>query len=179
LSIEKTQIDSKENPMKIIGISKVVLNMGVGRSGEIIERAKSLLKDLTNRAPSTRNTKRSVKDFGIHKGEPIGVTVTLREPDASEVLKRVLATKDYKINKSSFDNTGNCSFGIKEHIEIPRVKYDPAIGIFGMDVSVILERPGYRVKRRRRAKSKIGKNHKVNPHDAMEYFRTNLNVEVN
>ena len=176
--LSKAKSNNKDNPMRIIKITKVILNIGVGQSGEIIERAKSLLQDLTGHNPSSRNAKRTVKEFGIHKGEPIGVTVTLRGKNAFDVLKRLLEAKNNQINKSSFDKTGNCSFGIREHIEIPGVKYDPTIGIFGMDVSVVLDRPGTRVMKRKRSKSRVGRNHKVTTDEAIEYFITNLKIEV-
>lgn len=169
---------NKENPMKIIKIAKVVLNIGVGQSGEIIERAKALLQSLTDHVPSSRNAKRTVKEFGIHKGEPIGVTVTLRGKSASNVLKRFIKAKNNQISKKSFDTTGNCSFGIREHIEIPDVKYDPNIGIFGMDISVVLERPGTRVMRRKRTNAKVGITQKITADEAIDFFRTKLNIEV-
>ncbi len=59
---------------------------------------------------------------------------------------------DNKVSKKSFDVRGNFAFGLKEHIEIPGVKYDPEIGIFGMDVCVSVNRPGQRVKIRRKQK---------------------------
>jgi len=176
--LSKAKSTNQENPMRIIKIAKVILNIGVGQSGEIIERAKSLLQDLTGHNPSSRNAERTVKEFGIHKGEPIGVTVTLRGKNALDVLKRLLEAKSNQIKKSSFDRTGNCSFGIREHIEIPGVKYDPTIGIFGMDVSVVLERPGTRVMRRKRANSRVGRKHKVTTDEAIEYFISNLKIEV-
>lgn len=178
MAVGVSEVAVKENPMRTVKVSKVVLNIGVGRSGEMIERAKKVLTDLTGREPASKNAKQTIKEFGIQKGEPIGVTVTLRGPKALEVLKRLLAAKDNKIGRGSFDKTGNCSFGIKEHIEIPNVKYDPAIGIFGMDASVVLERGGYRVARRRRAASRVGSKHRVTDEDAVEYFVRNLKVEV-
>ncbi len=178
MAVEASEVEVKENVMRTVEIAKVVLNTGVGRSGETIERAKMLLADFTGSNPSSRKAKRTVKEFGIHKGEPVGVTVTLRGQNAASVLKRLLEAKNNQLSRRSFDETGNCSFGIREHIEIPGVKYDPAIGIFGMDISVVLERPGYRVARRRRATSHIGDKHKVKTEDAVEYFRSNLNIEV-
>ncbi len=176
--VSKSKTTNKENPMRIIKIAKIVLNIGIGQSGEIVERAKSLLQDLTGQNPSSRNAERTVKEFGIHKGEPIGVTVTLRGKNAFDVLKRLLEAKNNQVSKSSFDRTGNYSFGIREHIEIPGVKYDPTIGIFGMDVSVVLERPGARVMKRKRASSRVGSNHKVTTDEAIEYFKTQLGIEV-
>jgi large subunit ribosomal protein L5 len=119
-----------------------------------------------------------VRDFGIHKGEPIGVIVTVRGKETTELIKRLLVARDGKLPESSFDPRGSVSFGIKEHIEIPGIKYDPAIGILGMNVSVLLQRPGYRVSRRKRRTTKVGKSHYVSKDDAMEYFKQNFGVTV-
>ena len=167
-----------ENTMRIIRIGKVVLNMGIGKSGEPIERAKKAIEEITGQKPSTRNAKNSIRDFGIHKGEPIAVMVTLRKEKATEVLKKLLAAKNNQVKASSFDNFGNISFGIREHIDIPGIKYKPEVGIFGMDVAIALERPGYRVARRSRIPTKIGKSHRVSKDDAITFFREKLNVEV-
>lgn len=167
-----------ENVMRRIDIEKVTVNIGVGRSGEPLERAKKVLEGLFKRNPCMRKAKGSIREFGVHRGEPIAVVVTLRGKECEEALKRLLAAKDGKVSESSFDVTGNCSFGIKEHIEIPGTRYDPSIGIFGMDVSVNLSRPGYRVKGRRRGRGKIGKDHIVSREEAIQYFRSQLGVEV-
>ncbi|MCP8304459.1 MAG: 50S ribosomal protein L5 [archaeon] len=167
-----------KNVMRKIEIGKVVLNIGVGKSGEVLERAKKILKELTGHRPCHRKAKRTVRDFGIHRGESIATMVTLRGDDASETLKNLLIAKETKLPSSSFDKRGNCSFGIREHIEIPGMKYDPEIGVFGLDVSVVLERPGHRVSRRRRARSKVGKNHRVTQEEAIKFFKENLGVDV-
>jgi len=168
----------QENAMKDIRIGKVVINMGVGKSGEPIERAKKALEEIAGQKPSTRSAKNTVRDFGIHKGEPIAVMVTLRRERAIEVLKKLLVAKNNQVKASSFDNFGNVSFGIREHIDIPGIKYNPEIGIFGMDVSIALERPGYRVSRRSRIPAKIGKYHRISKDDAIAFFKEKFNVEV-
>ncbi|MDP7981608.1 MAG: 50S ribosomal protein L5 [Conexivisphaerales archaeon] len=166
------------NPMRTVRIAKVVLNIGVGASGERLEKAVKLLENMSGQTPSVRNAKSTIRGFGIHRGEPIAAMVTLRGRKALELLNRLLDARGRRILERSFDNRGNVSFGIKEHIDIPGMKYDPEIGIFGMDVSVSLERPGYRVARRRRARSSVGKDHVVSREDAINFFRTQLNVEV-
>lgn len=171
-------IKMAENVMREIKIGKVVLNIGVGRSGDILEKAKKILEDLSNQKPCPRKAKRTVRDFGIHKGESIATAVTLRGDNALRILKRLLLAKGMRLPVSSFDERGSCSFGIREHIEIPGTKYDPETGIFGLNVSVLLERPGYRVSRRRRARSMIGKNHFVNREEAIKFFKEALGVEV-
>ncbi|MCP8312531.1 MAG: 50S ribosomal protein L5 [Candidatus Methylarchaceae archaeon HK02M1] len=175
---EVRTIKTTENVMRKVKIGKVVLNIGVGRSGEVLERAKKILKDLTGRKPCYKKAKKTVRDFGIHRGESIATIVTLRGDDALETLKNLLIVKEKRLPSSSFDKRGNCSFGIREHIEIPGMKYDPEIGVFGLDVSVVLERPGYRISRRRRARSKVGKNHIATQDEAIKFFKEILGVDV-
>lgn len=165
------------SPMKNIAISKVVINIGVGRSGEPVEKAKRALNVLTGQRPKVCGAKNTVRDFGIHKGEPIGAMVTLRRDKAVEFIKRVIAAKGNIIKASSFDDFGNLSIGIHEHIDIPGTRYDPDIGIFGMDVCMALSRPGYRISRRRN-KSSIGKNHRIKREDAIGFLKQSFGVEI-
>jgi large subunit ribosomal protein L5 len=164
--------------MKRINVHKVVINIGVGRSGEPIDKAKNALLELTNQQPAVRGAKKTVRDFGIHKGEPIGVIVTLRREPAIEFLKRIIAAKQNVLKASSFDNYGNISVGIHEHIDIPGTKYNPDIGIFGMDVNIVLNRPGYRIARKSRRSGKIGKTHRINREEAVEFFKQEYGAEV-
>jgi large subunit ribosomal protein L5 len=167
-----------QHDMKRIEVHKLVINIGVGRSGEPIDKAKNALLELTNQQPAVRGAKKSVRDFGIHKGEPIGVIVTLRHEPAIEFLKRVVAAKNNVLKASSFDNYGNISVGIHEHIDIPGTKYNPEIGIFGMDVNIVLNRPGYRIAKKSRKSAKIGKMHRINREEAIEFFKQKYGVEV-
>lgn len=178
MSDEETRKKWQEKPMLMPKIEKVVVNLSVGKSGEPLERAAKVLKDLTDHEPSKRKAKQSIRDFGVRKGEAIACMVTLRYDEAIEFLKRVLPVVDNKISKRAFDRQGNFSFGIKEHIEIPGVKYDPEIGIFGMDVCVSVTRPGYRVKNRRIEQAKIGPKHVLTPEESMLFVRDTLGVEL-
>lgn len=168
----------EKNPMLTPRIEKVVVNLSVGKSGEPLERAVKVLKDLTGHEPSKRKAKQTIRDFGVRKGEAIACTVTLRYDEAIEFLKKVLPIVDNKFSKRAFDKQGNFSFGIKEHIEIPGVKYDPEIGIFGMDVCVSVTRPGYRVKNRRRGQTKIGPKHVLTPEESITFVRNTLGAEI-
>jgi len=103
--------------------------------------------------------------------------VTLRRDDASNFLKRIIESKRNLIKSSSFDNNGNLSIGIREHIDIPGTKYNPDIGIFGMDVCSSLTRPGYRVAKKRNS-SKIGRNHKITKEEAMDFFKNKFGVKI-
>jgi len=159
-------------------VGKVVLNIGVGRSGEAVERARRVIEDLVHQKASSTQAKKSIRDFGVHKGEPIGMMVTIRGKKAPDVLKLLLQGRENRIPTTSFDDFGNCSFGIKEHIEIPGVRYSPDIGIFGMNVSAVLERPGYRVSKRNRSPAKVGRKHRVGREESMEFFKRNFGVEI-
>jgi len=168
----------EEQPTLKPKIEKVVVNISVGKSGEPLEKATKVLKSLTGQTPCKRKAKKTLRDFGIRRGEPIACIVTLRKQKAMEFLRKVLPVIDNKLSKECFDQYGNFSFGIKEHIEIPGVKYDPEIGIFGMDVCVSLSRSGYRVKNRHREKARIGSKHILTPREAMVFVKDALKVEI-
>jgi large subunit ribosomal protein L5 len=167
-----------ENPMLKPRIEKVVVNISVGRSGEPLEKAAKVLEELTGQRPCKRKAKQTIRDFGIRRGEPIACLVTLRGEKANNFLKRALQAVDNKLSRNCFDHYGNFSFGIREHIEIPGTRYVPELGIYGMDVSVTLGRPGYRVKRRHRARSKIGSSHLLTRHEAAMFIKDEFGVEI-
>ena len=167
----------KDNVMRKMFISKVVVNMSLGTGGEPLAKAKNVLKNLTGQKPSDVLAKRTNRDFGLRKGEPMGCKVTLRGEPATNFAKRALDVLDFRIPESSVDHAGNVSFGIAEHIQIPGVKYDPNLGIFGMDVCICTERPGYRIKRRRRGRHKVPRRHRITPDEAMTLLSTELGVE--
>ncbi len=169
---------AKRNPMRELRIEKVTVNIGVGKSGEPLEKAKKVLNQITNRTPCSRRAKKTIKEFGIRQGEPMACAVTLRRDNARNFLKKALEAAGNKLSKSSFDKYGNFGFGIKEHIEIPGTKYIPELGIFGMNVNVTFERPGFRVKRRAIGRSDVGKGHLVSRDEAVGYIRSNFGTEI-
>jgi large subunit ribosomal protein L5 len=179
LSEEEAMIKNWEkHPMLMPRIEKVVVNLNVGKSGEPLEKANRVLKEITDQTPIKRKAKKTIRDFGIREGEPIAVVVTLRKEKATDFLKKVLPIVDNKVSKSSFDELGNFAFGLKEHIEIPGVKYDPEIGIFGMDICVTINRPGQRVKIRKRQSQSIGPKHKLTPEESIVFVKQTLGVEI-
>jgi large subunit ribosomal protein L5 len=172
-------MEKTENPMRRIRIAKVVINIGVGEPGERLEKAEELLRRLTGVEKVVRTrAKKRIPKWGIRPGLPIGVKVTLRGQKAEEVLNRLLDAVERKIPESSFDDSGNFAFGIHEYIDIPGMKYDPKIGVFGMDVIVNLERPGYRVARRKYRRAKVGKAHRITKDEAIQFAKEHLGVEV-
>jgi len=164
------------NPMRDIRIAKVTVNIGCGEAGEKLERAKKLLKQLTGKKiVSTHTTRRTT--FGSPKGRAIGCKITLRGEDAKEFLKRTLEAVENKLNSKSFDRQGNFSFGIKDHIDLPGVRYDPDIGIYGMDVCVTLERRGYRVARKKNPTA-VGKKHKITAEESRQWAEKTFGVNI-
>lgn len=159
-------------------IEKVTVNMSVGKSGEPLEKAAKVLEQLTQQRPCKRKAKKTIRDFGIRKGEPIACLVTLRGEKARDFLKKAFQAVDNKLSSNCFDRYGNFSFGIKEHIEMPGTKYVPELGIHGMDVSVALGRPGYCVKRRHHAKSDVGLSHLLTPDEAILFIKDEFKVEI-
>lgn len=170
--------DWEEHPMRKPRIEKVTVNIGVGESGERLENAVKLLERLTGQKPIKTIARVTNPTFGIRKGLPIGCKVTLRGKRAIEFLKRAFEAVDYRISYNNIDQFGNFSFGIKEYIQFPGVKYDPKIGMFGMDVCVTMERPGYRVKRRKRARAKIPRRHLLTPEEVVVFLKHEFGVEV-
>ncbi len=169
---------TKENPMREILIEKVTMNIGVGEPGERLEHAKSLIERLSgSKAIETKAHDRN-PTFKLRKGMPIGAKTTLRGKKASVFLDKALASRKRVLSEGNFDNRGNFSFGVKEYIDFPGAKYDPAIGMMGFDVCVTLGRRGSRVSRRKVAFAPVGKNHVITREEGVQYAQSKLNVSM-
>jgi large subunit ribosomal protein L5 len=166
------------NPMREISVEKVVVNIGVGEAGEKLLKAVKVLELVTRQKPVQTLSKSTIRDWGIRRNMPIGVRVTLRGEAADGFLKKALSIRSNRIAAYSFDAGGNFSFGVPDYTDFEGMKYDPEIGVFGMDISVALERPGYRVARRKIAPRKIPKGHRVTREEGIEFIRSKFNVEV-
>ncbi len=175
---ESVLMDWEAHPMRKPRVAKVTINIGVGESGERLTKAEKMLEQLVSQKPIRRRAKQTNRDFGIRRGEPIAVKVTLRGKKAEEMLRRLLAAVDNRLKAGNFDEHGNFCFGIEEHINIPGVEYDPEIGIFGMDVCVTLERPGFRIARRKRQRRKVPNRHKLTKEEGMVFAMEKFKVSV-
>ena len=102
----------------------------------------------------------------------------MRGKKAESLLGNLLKAVDSKMKESSFDDAGNVSFGIAEYINIPGVKYDSEIGIIGFEVAVTLQRPGFRVKRRRMMQRKVGRKHRITHAEAIAFMKERFGVHV-
>jgi len=159
-------------------IEKVTINIGVGEAGERLKKAGKVLQGLTGQKPIETLSKTTNKDWGVRKLMPIGCKVTLRSKKADQFIVEALSTRDNKMADYSFDDEGNLSFGIPDHTLFKNQKYDPNIGIFGMDINITMKRDGYRVKNRRIARRRIPHKHRVKKEETMEFFSKKFNVEV-
>ncbi|KAF5088469.1 50S ribosomal protein L5 [Methanoculleus horonobensis] len=164
--------------MKDIYIDKVVVHMGVGESGERLVKAEDLVRQITGQKPVRTIAKRTQPAFGIRKGAPIGCKVTLRRENAEKFISTALNIVERRLASSQFDRTGNVSFGIEEHTDFPGMSYDPTIGIYGMDVNVVLEYKGARIARRSVERRKLPADQKVNKEEAIAFMREHYQVEV-
>ena len=166
------------NKMEAVRLEKVTLNIGTGVAGEKLEGAKALLERISTRKAVYTKAKDRNPEFKVRKGDNIGVKVTLRGKIAEGVLKKAFETVDGAIQKSSFDRYGNVSFGIKEYIDFPGMKYDPKIGMMGFDVCLTLRKPGTRIAKRMIARRRLPKSQRVAQEEAMEFIKTAFGVKI-
>lgn len=162
--------------MRVPRIEKVVVHMGVGRGGRDLQDAEAILEAITGQRSVRTLAQSTIPEFGIREGDPIGAKVTLRDSTARSFLDEAFQLA--AISRRQFDETGNLSFGIDEHTDFSDQVYDPEIGIYGLDVTVALVRPGYRVSQRDSRSRSIPSNHRVTLEDAIAFLEREFGVEV-
>jgi len=166
------------NPMRTIDVEKVVVNIGVGEAGEKLLKAQKVLELVTGQKSVQTLSRSTIRDWGIRRNMPIGALVTLRGPKAEEFLRKALAIRNSRLAAYSFDAHGNFSFGVPDYTDFEGMKYDPEIGVFGMDIAVALQRPGFRIARRKIAARKIPRVHRISKAEGIDFIRTKFSVEV-
>eukprot|EP01088_Endostelium_zonatum_P006884 TRINITY_DN19024_c0_g1_i1.p1 TRINITY_DN19024_c0_g1~~TRINITY_DN19024_c0_g1_i1.p1 ORF type:complete len:266 (-),score=86.49 TRINITY_DN19024_c0_g1_i1:40-837(-) len=161
----------KSDVMRKIKIDKVIVNICVGESGDKLTRAGKVLEQLTGQKPVTARARITIRSFGIKRNEKIGVHTSVRGNKALEILEKGLKVKEYELKDANFSQTGTFGFGIDEHIDLG-LKYDPSIGIYGMDFFVVLSRPGFRVSKRKRRPGRVGNGHKITKAESVKWFES-------
>ena len=143
------------NPMEVPKIDKVVINMGISEHDDpsIIDGAAENLKAITGQKPVITRARKSIADFDIRRGVPVGCKVTLRRNRAYEFLNKLYnvalpSIRDFRgISPDSFDGRGNYSLGIDEQLVFPEITFDDVRQVQGMDITVVTsaetDREGY------------------------------------
>ncbi len=164
------------NTMRDIRIEKVTMNIGAGKDPALLDKGVALIKNITGIPPVKTFTNKRIPSWGLRPGLAIGCKLTLRRDKAVDILKRTLEAQGRKLSEKNFDDQGNVAFGIPEYIDIPGAKYDPAIGIMGLQVCVTLSRPGFRVKRRSYRSSRIPKKHRISRQESIDFMRKKFDI---
>ena len=182
MSVSATQVPAAgapaANPHRAIRVIKVVVNAGVGESGEARTKAEKVLQMVTHQKPVPTRSHSTNRDFGIRKGQEIGAKVTLRGARAAEFLGRAFEARDRQLDGDSIDRNGNFSFGIADYTDFTGLKYDPAIGIHGMDIAVEMGRAGFRVRDRRHQARPLPRRLRSTAEDTREYLRRAFGVTI-
>src|SRR5436305_10381383 len=132
-------------PMQAPRITKVTVNMGVGDAKQysnMLEAATSQRATITGQKPNVRRARKSIAQFKVREGMPVGVAVTLRGERSYEFLDRLMSTaipriRDFRgLSPRAFDGRGNYSMGVREQIIFPEVDYDEIDQVRGLDITI-------------------------------------------
>ena len=132
-------------PMQAPRIKKVTVNMGVGEAkqdSKMLEAAAEQLGIITGQKPNIRRARKSIAQFKVREGMPVGVAVTLRSERQYEFLDRLMSIaipriRDFRgLNPRAFDGRGNYSMGVREQIIFPEVDYDEIDQVRGLDITI-------------------------------------------
>jgi large subunit ribosomal protein L5 len=132
-------------PMQAPRIEKITVNMGVGdakQDSKVLEQATEQLATITGQRPNVRRARKSIAQFKVREGMPVGVAVTLRGERAYEFLDRLMSIaipriRDFRgLNPRAFDGRGNYSLGVREQIIFPEIDYDDVDQVRGMDITI-------------------------------------------
>ncbi|HEV3001190.1 MAG TPA: 50S ribosomal protein L5 [Solirubrobacteraceae bacterium] len=132
--------------MQVPRVEKVVLNMGVGEAkqdSKMLDAATEQLATIAGQKPNVRRARKSIAQFKVREGMPVGVSVTLRGERAYEFLDRLMSIavpriRDFRgLNPRAFDGRGNYSLGVREQIIFPEIDYDAIDQVRGLDVTIV------------------------------------------
>ncbi len=134
-----------KNPFQVPRLTKIVVNMGVGQGSQdvkLVEQAAKELGQITGQRPVITKAKKSISNFKIKEGQPVGTKVTLRRAHMYEFLDRLVSIampriRDFRgVDPKGFDQTGNYAMGLSEQMIFPEIEYDKVTRVQGMDVII-------------------------------------------
>ena len=132
-------------PMQAPRIDKVTVNMGVGmakQDSKVLDAAAEQLATITGQKPNIRRARKSIAQFKVREGMPVGLAVTLRNERGYEFLDRLMSIaipriRDFRgLNPRAFDGRGNYSMGVREQIIFPEIDYDAVDAVRGLDITI-------------------------------------------
>jgi large subunit ribosomal protein L5 len=135
-----------ENIMQVPHLDKIVVNMGVGdvvQDGKLINGAVEDLRIITGQHPKVSRARKSIANFKLREGLPVGASVTLRGPRMWEFFDRLVSAaipriRDFRgLSPKGFDGRGNYSFGVDEQLIFPEINYDNVQKVRGMDITFV------------------------------------------
>lgn len=171
-------VKENDNVMRGIKVSKVVINIGTGSDENVQGNAKRLIEIITGRKVANAISKTRNPSFKIAKGQKIGAFVTVRGSEAKKLAVRLFDAADRKLKPNAITDN-SISFGIAEYIDISGVKYDPKVGMLGMNVNVSFVRNGLRVTSRKIKRSRVAKHHRtITKGEIMDYVKKEFNVSM-
>ena len=133
-------------PMQAPRIEKITLNMGVGEAKQdsnMLEAATDQLATIAGQKPNVRRARKSIANFKLREGMPVGLSVTLRSERAYEFLDRLVSVaipriRDFRgLSRKSFDGRGNYTIGVREQIIFPEIEFDKIDSVKGLNVSIV------------------------------------------
>ncbi|MBS3817181.1 MAG: 50S ribosomal protein L5 [Candidatus Thermoplasmatota archaeon] len=157
---------------------KSVVNIGVGEGGEKLRKGFEVLEMLTDQEPVETLAKTTNAEFGIREGQPIGCKVTLRGEKAYDFLEKAFWVKENQLPEKCIDHHGNLNFGIDDYTDFKEETYDPEIGVFGMDISIVIGRKGLRINKRKKQQKSIPEEHKMTKEEAIQFLKEEFDLEV-
>lgn len=164
------------NLMRTPKITKLVLSAGA--TGKELEKSVNLLEIISGKKPQIIKSgpRRRIPAFGVKPNMSLGACVTLRGKSAVDLLRRLLGAIDNRIKEKQLSEN-NFSFGIEEYINIPEMKYVREIGIKGFSITVVFERAGVRVKRKKIKRGKLPGKQYVSKEEIVKFMKDKFNTE--
>merc|ERR1712183_564563 len=154
-------------------MQKVVVSVCIGDNPDAIEKIKNTLEKILQQKLKFGIAKKTIRQWEVRRGRPISVFLTLRGDKTKDFLYKGLCAKEFQLKDACVTPQGHLNFGVAEHIDLG-IKYDPGVGIFGMNFAVVLRKKGHRVLLRKRKRSRLGNGQKVSKEETRDWLVKNF-----